>query len=301
MPGALTRRDLRRFYRVRLPAEPQASIERYVQDGIKRHREQVGAYLFAHRGRQLRVACVAQPNGDRVRVWQDFSAMESVLLNLAGKQDSALPQGVGPTAQQALRMFDQLSDGIAVHDEQGRIIFANDRFLAIYGLRTQEDAWGKTLEDIVRLHWARAEEEVSPQLLFDMQAALQDGIHFLGIPFEVPLAGHRLGARYLERGPGQAVVQLACGRHAGKAGDFRDGAAQQKALAGEPPRLPHRPVEPPRAVAFAAAGHRYAGRARLAVHRPGWLQTGQRHGRPCPGRCRLVPDGCGVAGLCAQR
>ena len=27
--------NLRRFYRVRLPAEPQASIERYVQDGIK--------------------------------------------------------------------------------------------------------------------------------------------------------------------------------------------------------------------------------------------------------------------------
>ena len=116
--------NLRRFYRVRLPAEPQASIERYVQDGIKRHRSQVGAYMFTHRGRQL-------------RVWQDLSAMESVLLNLAGQQDSALPQGVGPTGQQALRMFDQLSDGMAVHDEQGRIIFANDRFLAIYGLRTQ--------------------------------------------------------------------------------------------------------------------------------------------------------------------
>lgn len=138
--------NLRRFYRVRLPAEPQASIERYVQDGIKRHRSQVGAYMFTHRGRQLRVACVAQPNGDRVRVWQDLSAMESFLLNLAGKQDSALSQGVGPTGQQALRMFDQLSDGMAVHDEQGRIIFANDRFLAIFGLRTQEDAWGKTQE-----------------------------------------------------------------------------------------------------------------------------------------------------------
>ena len=195
--------NLRRFYRVRLPAEPQASIERYVQDGIKRHRSQVGAYMFTHRGRQLRVACVGQPNGDRVRVWQDLSAMESVLLNLAGQQDSALPQGVGPTGQQALRMFDQLSDGMAVHDEQGRIIFANDRFLAIYGLRTQEDAWGKTLEEIVRLHWERAGESVSPQLLFDMQAALQDGIHFLGIPFEVPLAGHRWVRATLSAGPGK--------------------------------------------------------------------------------------------------
>lgn len=91
--GEHYRENLRRFYRVRLSAEPQASIERYVQDGIKRHREQVGAYLFAHRGRQLRVACVAQPNGDRVRVWQDLSAMESFLLNPADQQDYALPQG----------------------------------------------------------------------------------------------------------------------------------------------------------------------------------------------------------------
>ena len=202
--------NLRRFYRVRLPAEPQTSIERYVQDGIKRHRSQVGAYMFTHRGRQLRVACVGHPNGDRVRVWQDLSAMESVLLNLAGQQDSALPQGVGPTGQQALRMFDQLSDGMAVHDEQGRIIFANDRFLAIYGLRTQEDAWGKTLEDIVRLQWARAGEEVSQQDLLDMQAALQDGIHFLGIPFEVPLAGQRWVRATLSAGPGKQ----SCSSHA---------------------------------------------------------------------------------------
>ena len=78
--GEPYQQNLRRFYRVRLPAEPQASIDRYVQHGIKRHRSQVGAYMFTHRGRQL-------------RVWQDLSAMESVLLNLAGQQDSVLPQG----------------------------------------------------------------------------------------------------------------------------------------------------------------------------------------------------------------
>ena len=87
--------NLRRFYRVLLPAEPQTSIERYVQDGIKRHREQVGAYLL----HIVAASCAwpaAQPNGDRVRVWQDLSAMESVLLNLAGKQGLCPATAGGP-------------------------------------------------------------------------------------------------------------------------------------------------------------------------------------------------------------
>ena len=43
-----------------------------------------------------------------------------------------------------------------------------------------------------------------------MQAALQDGIHFLGIPFEVPLAGHRWVRATLSAGPGKQ----SCSSHA---------------------------------------------------------------------------------------
>lgn len=194
--------NLRRFYRLRLPAEQHEHLERFVLDGVRRHQEQVRAYMFVHRGRKLRVACAPQPNGDRIRVWQDLSSIEFALLDLGGQQALAPLTGASPMVE-ALRVFDQLSDGIAIHDEHGRIIFANDRFVAIYGLRTQEDALGKTLEDIVLSNWARAGEKVSQHLLFDLHTALKDSIHFMGIPFEVPLAGHRWVRTTLSSGPGE--------------------------------------------------------------------------------------------------
>ncbi|WP_342133547.1 sensor domain-containing diguanylate cyclase [Hydrogenophaga sp. OTU3427] len=182
--------NLRRFYLLRLAAEEHVHIDRYIQDGIRRHREQTREYVFVHRGRKLRVAAVPQPNGDNIRVWLDLSNMEASLLN---PQAQLAFSALTATSQvpETLRVFDQLSDGVAIHDANGRIVFANDRFVAMYGLRNQQDVLGKTFDALIREHWARRGEEEDQGVAEDLESALKDSMQFSGFPFEIPLPGSR--------------------------------------------------------------------------------------------------------------
>lgn len=49
-------KNLRRFYRLRLRHDQHVHIQRYVQHELSWHQEQVRAYVFVHRGREVRVA-----------------------------------------------------------------------------------------------------------------------------------------------------------------------------------------------------------------------------------------------------
>ena len=182
--------NLRRFYLLRLQPEEQAHINRYIQDGLRRHREQTREYVFVHRGRKLRVAASPQPNGDRIRVWLDLTNMEASLLNPEVQQLVSSLNGASQVPE-TLRVFDQLSDGVAIHDVNGCIVFANDRFVAMYGLRNQHDVLGKTFDALIREHWAERGEAESESVADDLDAALKDSLQFSGFPFEIPLPGSR--------------------------------------------------------------------------------------------------------------
>lgn len=182
--------NLRRFYLLRLPAEEHVHIDRYIQDGIRRHHEQTRDYVFIHRGRKLRVAATPQPNGDRIRTWMDLSNLEASLLNPA-LPPLAATSAATQQVPETLRVLDQLSDGLAIHDASGRIVFANDRFVAMYGLRSQYDVLGETYESLVRACWRHATADEDRARQQDLNAALQDSLHFSGVPFEIPLPGHR--------------------------------------------------------------------------------------------------------------
>lgn len=71
-PGEPYRDNLLRFYRGRLSRE-LANIERYIAEGIERHRTQTRPFVFSHLGRRLRVASQATGDGYRVRIWQDIA------------------------------------------------------------------------------------------------------------------------------------------------------------------------------------------------------------------------------------
>lgn len=182
--------NLRRFYLLRLPIEEHVHIDRYIQDGIRRHREQSRSYEFVHRGRKLRVSASTQSNGDRIRVWHDLSNSESALVDPETQRAITIAMGPGQTPD-TLRVFDQLSDGVAIHDAQGRMVFANDRLIAIYGLRNQEEALGQTLESLVWRHWAAHADQLDPPVAADLHAALRDSLLFAGVPFEIPLPDRR--------------------------------------------------------------------------------------------------------------
>jgi len=185
-PGEPYADNLRRFYQLRLAPEELPHIDRYIQDGIRRHREQTRAYVFTHRGRKLRVAATPQANGDRVRVWTDLSGLDA---NLSGEAASALPGD--PRRPEILSVFEHLSDGIAVHDAQGRIVFANDRFVALYGLSGQQQAMGLDVAALARGCWARPIGPEDAERAQDLDAALRDSLNFSGVPFDLPLPGQR--------------------------------------------------------------------------------------------------------------
>ena len=54
--GEPYRENLRRFYAGRLGPEHIAEIDRYVDEGLRRHRAQLKAYTFEHHGRRIEVA-----------------------------------------------------------------------------------------------------------------------------------------------------------------------------------------------------------------------------------------------------
>ena len=182
--------NLRRFYSLRLPAEERVNIERYIRDGIRRHREQTRAYTFVHRGRKLRVAATPQPNGDRVRVWLDLSNNETSQL-LPELNPGEVGHRGGNPVPETLRVFEQLTDGVAVHDAAGQIVFVNDRFLEMYRLRGPEDAFGKTFDALVAECWVRCQDEAECSQARDSNACIQDSLQFSNVPFEILLPGHR--------------------------------------------------------------------------------------------------------------
>lgn len=178
--------NLRRFYQERLAPEELPHIERYISDGIARHQAQSRPFVFLHRGRWLRVVAQPQPNGDRVRVWFDLSSAEAA-LQLAEPPPS---KPVSAPAPDALRMFEHVGEGVSVHDAEGRIVFANDRFVSLYGLPAKEAALGRRYDELAQQCWAAASPQERDARAEDTHAALHDGMHFAGVPFFMPWPGN---------------------------------------------------------------------------------------------------------------
>lgn len=178
--GEPYRENLRRFYLARLSSDELPHIERFIDAAIDRHRGQVRAYTFQHRGVWVRVASLPMPEGARLRIWT------RVL------QPRAAPPGVfdrpaeaGPAPQPAL--IDHMADGVMVLDQDDRITALNDAAVELLGLGAKEGALGKRLQDLYLRTWERhpeARHEV------DVQAHAK-GIRFTGAPFELPLPGQR--------------------------------------------------------------------------------------------------------------
>ncbi|MGD9772889.1 diguanylate cyclase domain-containing protein [Diaphorobacter sp.] len=180
--------NLQRFYRARLAAEDLPQIDRYVREGVLRHQNQSRPYMFQHRGRWLRVAVTCLDNGDRMRVWTDLSqagALQTI-------EPAEAPQPAGLHAPDALHLLEHAGDGIAVLDTAGHILFANDRFATLYGLSSRSAALNRRYPDLARQCWQvpHAAAEYAERA-DELTMALNDSLHFAGVPFAVPLPGQR--------------------------------------------------------------------------------------------------------------
>ncbi|MFG1359264.1 GGDEF domain-containing protein [Xanthobacter pseudotagetidis] len=172
--GEPYRENLLRFYRGRLSEAERANIERYIEEGIERHRSQTRPFVFSHRGRRLRVASQSTPDGHRVRIWQDIA-----------------PEQVVPAQDERWAVFpidllNFIADGAMVLDGEDRIVATNDEFRTLYDVPDERSVIGLTFADVVREACLKAGQEDRAA-----EASALDNLRFAGAPFEVCLPGGR--------------------------------------------------------------------------------------------------------------
>ncbi|MFG1428115.1 sensor domain-containing diguanylate cyclase [Roseixanthobacter glucoisosaccharinicivorans] len=172
--GEPYRENLRRFYSNRLPEEEMSNIERYIDEGVDRHRNQTRPFVFTHNGRRLRVASLQTPDGGRIRIWHELSEENS------HAPDPALWN------EFPIDLLDYIADGAMVLDQNDKIIAVNGEFRALYDIAPGEPIIGLTLIDIVRRAWVKSG---APGRALDV--SMLDNLRFAGAPFEVELPGGR--------------------------------------------------------------------------------------------------------------
>lgn len=179
--------NLRRFYCSRLAPDELPLIERYIADGLERHRAQRRPYEFDHRGIRLRVSSVELGPLGRVRLWRrvDTAALAGV----------SLPANTGLAAAHTTyrhfnadttQVLERIADGVLVVDPADRVLWANQSFLRQYGLFSLDQARGASFEALYRATWAAAPQAPEFQRSLD---TLRESRRFPGAPFELALPG----------------------------------------------------------------------------------------------------------------
>ncbi len=176
-PGEHYSENLRRFYRSRLSAAEMPHLERHVADGVARHQQQSWPFEFLHRGQWLRVASQRLADRGRLRIWLPIAAPQG---DVARSPDL---QGAGrlPAGDQD----DLIADGLLARDAAGRVLFANRRFAALYGLDPAVDMVGRPFAELFAGLWGEQPGAAEAML------SLADNARFAGAPFELPLPGDR--------------------------------------------------------------------------------------------------------------
>lgn len=173
--GEHYRENLRRFYRHRLSSEEMPLIERYIDEGVERHRTQVRPYEFEHGGRRLTVSATKVDGIGRVRVWR-------------AETTACPPAPVEP--QDELAILELVPDGVAVCDGAGIILWSNPAFADIYRLSPGTRINGLSLDAVYRLAWSRA-PSLSMGSRDEGLAILGEQLRWEGAPFELMLPDDR--------------------------------------------------------------------------------------------------------------
>lgn len=193
--GEHYRENLRRFYECRLEGDERSSIERYIDEGVARNREQVQPYSFDHRGRRLHVSSLPLPGVGRIRVWRAEQSRfsQSVRLQLPNPQlQDGGDGGVGE--------LEHVADAVMITDSGLRILSVNEPFVAMYGLAERAAAVGTRFEDIYRLVWEGSASVDRPTFEAGL-SLLTEQMRFAGSPFELPLPSQRWTRIMEQRSP----------------------------------------------------------------------------------------------------
>jgi two-component system, sensor histidine kinase and response regulator len=167
--------NLRRFYMGRLDASELPMIDRYIAEGVARHRSQSQPFVFVHRGQWVRVASLPTGAQGRIRVW-------TPLASPAGGTQWERPTGGQPASPEDAFM-EHVADGVMLLDNQGVITAVNEQILFLYNLPHKADAIGLRYEELLSQVWNGDSTRLS--------ATLVERQRFPGAPFEVELPHNR--------------------------------------------------------------------------------------------------------------
>ena len=169
--------NLRRFYMQRLEAAELPMLQRYIDEGIARHRAQRRPYEFDHRGLRVRVASIEMGAFGRVRVWRK--------LDPAASERAANR----PAPQSAATLsIEHLAEGVLLVDSGDRITAANQPFLSLYRIECAADIKGQSFEAVYRRAWSDQRPGTDYRRSLE---ALKDNQRFSGAPYEVAMPGGR--------------------------------------------------------------------------------------------------------------
>ncbi len=184
--------NLRRFYGARLKEHERDQLERFVLEGIQRHRGQMRPFVFEHRGRCLWVSSLPMPGVGRVRLWREEGSL----------QPATPGAGAGIAGLDSQALLDHMPDGVMITAPDQRIVWVNEPFLAMYGLRDRQVAIGSTFEEVYRSAWSAAAREGERAMFDEGVAILGENLNFTGAPFELPLPDARWSRVIGERSAG---------------------------------------------------------------------------------------------------
>ncbi len=173
--------NLRRFYLARLSADELPHIERYIAEGVLRHRTQTQPFVFEHRGRWLRVGSLPIAPRGRIRIWTPIASPTETTLS-AGPVDRAAAAGDA--------FIENVADGVMILDAHGRVTAVNEKILPLYGLSRKDEVIGLLYSDFLRSIWRGMSPRLSAEHA-EQSAALTERQRFAGAPFEVPLPRDR--------------------------------------------------------------------------------------------------------------
>lgn len=177
--------NLLRFYLARLKTDELPQIQRYIEEGVKRHRLQRRPYEFDHRGVRVRVSSVDMGPFGRLRVWRKVG--DAASANVAPVGAPRAPVWT-PQPPDAAKVLERLPDGVLIVDPADQALWANEAFLKLYGLVSLGQARGQPFEAIVRHAWGA---EADSALCRTTLETLREHQRFSGAPFELPLPGNR--------------------------------------------------------------------------------------------------------------
>jgi diguanylate cyclase (GGDEF)-like protein len=168
--------NLRRFYAGRLAGAERELLERYVAEGVSRHRRQLRPFAFEHRGRRVLVSSLPIAGLGRIRVWRD--------LGEAAAPGAPTPAPAGQGADlpaDASSLLDAVPEGLAITDAHARVLWVNEPFVRLYGLADRRAPLGARLADVLR---DVSSDGPAPGLV-------EERLAFAGAPFDVMLPGER--------------------------------------------------------------------------------------------------------------